>query len=223
VPRHKPAVTRPRESRRATPRQVLQVAVPFGVPLLYGCAIGSLFKLDHPVLSFFLAPVSIAVILGAGFGLRFAGRELARISVRRVPRWLYALAGPGVLMLVPVYFRVAMREAGTADATGYAISACFVVGYSAAAGLVLLGRAVVIGPRRRALWLFPPHWLDAGPSKPGLRRSSSVPADRSSAHQGDGADDVTCSAAVRARGSPSGHGGVRDNGPGQDSAAITST
>jgi hypothetical protein len=37
---------------------VLQWAVPLGVPLLYGSAMGSLFKLDHPVLSFFLWPVS---------------------------------------------------------------------------------------------------------------------------------------------------------------------
>jgi hypothetical protein len=165
MPHQQHAVTR-HANRGGRSRVVLQWAVPLGVPLLYGVAIGSLFKLDHPVLSFFLAPVSIAVTLGAGFGLRFAGRELAKMSVRRVPRWLYALAGLGLLVLVPVYFRVAMREAGTPDATGYAISARFVVACSAAAGLVLVGRAAVIGPRRSALWLFPPRWLRPGPSRP---------------------------------------------------------
>jgi hypothetical protein len=173
-----------RQSRRVPPRQALQWVVPFGVPMLYAVAMGSLFKLDHPLLSFFLAPVSIAVMLGAGCFLRYVAQKLARMSVRRVPRWLYALAGLGVLMLVPVYLRVAMRDAGTANAAGSAISACFVVGYSAAVGVVLLGRAVVIGRRRNVFWLFPPRWLDPRPPKrahsPELARQIHPPLPRSS-------------------------------------------
>lgn len=85
--------TSKRRSADLTPRrQFAQIAVPFMLPAFCIGALGSLLKLDHPLLALALSPPAVAGTLAFGYYLRVAAKAAAAWSTRPVPRWLYGLA-----------------------------------------------------------------------------------------------------------------------------------
>ena len=119
---------------------------------------------EHASVTYYLAAVPLcgAVIAAVAAG-SYAASRLAAVSVTRRPRWLYGLAA--VLLSVPVaiFVRIAAEHvaAHTAnDDSWAAMTGGILATLCALAALLMLGRAVVPGRRRRAFWLFPPLWLD---------------------------------------------------------------
>jgi hypothetical protein len=142
-------------------RQVMQMAVPLLLPMFYVGSLVSLLKLDHPVLAYSLSPLLLVGVLALGYCFRVAARAAAAASRRLVPRWIYGLAALCFLALIVVFARLAYAESHASDTEVASITLGFVAFYCAIGGVLLLGRALVRGPRRTAFWVFLPHWLDS--------------------------------------------------------------
>jgi hypothetical protein len=119
---------------------------------------------EHAGLTYYLIAVPVcAAVIAAIVASSFAGSRLAAVSVTRRPRWLYGLAA--VLYAVPaaIFAWIAadhLNAHAANDGSWAATAGGILATLCAIAALVMLGRAVVPGRRRRAFWLFPPLWLD---------------------------------------------------------------
>lgn len=110
----------------------------------------------------------IGLVVVAGCGTTtilayMAAARLAAISIRRRPRWLYGLYAIGYSLPVVIFVRIAIDHvrAHSQNQGGWApVAGGLVATVCTLAALLMLGRALARGRKRRALWLFPPQWLD---------------------------------------------------------------
>ncbi|HXW47663.1 MAG TPA: hypothetical protein VEL03_22895 [Streptosporangiaceae bacterium] len=128
------------------------------IPAFYIGALGSLLKLEHPLLALALFPLALAGGLALGYGMYRAGKTVAAASTQPVPRWLYGLAGPCFLALAVVASRLAYAQSHASGNAAASITLGFLALYSAVGGVLCLGRAIARGPTRMIFWVFLPQW-----------------------------------------------------------------
>jgi hypothetical protein len=153
-------------------RQFAQIAVPFMLPAFWIGALGSLLKLDHPLLALALLPLAAAGTLAFGYYLRVAAKAAAASSARAVPRWLYGLAGLFFLCLTAVGVRLCYAESHASGNEAFSITLGFLAFYGAIGGVLSLGRALARGRKRLIFWVFLPRWLTSELKPEHFKRSS---------------------------------------------------
>jgi hypothetical protein len=119
---------------------------------------------EHASVAYYLVavPVCAGVIAAFAAGGYAAGR-VAAVALTPRPRWLYGLAAVLYSIPVAIFIWIAADDvaAHAANGNSWAAMAGGILTTLCALGAVLmLGRAVVPGRRRRAFWLFPPLWLE---------------------------------------------------------------
>ncbi len=119
---------------------------------------------EHASVLYYLVSTLVVLMCAAGSVLAFlAATKVATTSVRRRPRWLYALFALGYAVPVALFVRAALQHARahTMNEGGWAAMAGGMVAiYCVIAGLFMLGRTLAWGRARRGFWIFPPMWLD---------------------------------------------------------------
>jgi len=137
----------------------MQIAVPFILPTSCIGAVGSLLRVEDPLLALALSPLALAGALAIGYGMRVAAKTASAASTWPVPRWLYGLAGLSFLALTVVLARLSYAESHASGNAAFSITLAFLAFYCAIAGVLCLGRAFIRGPKRLAFWVFLPRWL----------------------------------------------------------------
>jgi len=149
---------------RARRRRGIRAGLLTSLPLAITSAVVRNGGQDHAGLTYYLIAVPVCVGVIAAFAAGgYAASRVAAVSVTRRPRWLYGLAAVVYAVPVAIFVRVAVdhNAAGAANDSSWAMTAGGILAtLCAIAALVMLGRTVVPGRRRRAFWLFPPLWLD---------------------------------------------------------------
>jgi hypothetical protein len=115
---------------------------------------------EHAGPTYYLIAVPVCAGVIAAFAAgSYAASRMTAVSVTPRPRWLYGLAAILCAVPVAIFVRVAVdhNAAGASKDNSWALTAGGILAtLCAIAALVMLGRAVVPGRRRRAFWLFPP-------------------------------------------------------------------
>lgn len=163
-----------RARNRARRRSNVRSAILAGRPAITVIAIVSNGRQEHASAVYYLIGVPVIVVLNCGFYLAVAAASrLAARSVHRRPRWVYGCLAIACCAPAAIVIRLAIEHdrAHTLNEGGWAsLAGGLLATYGVLGALLMLGRAVVPGQRRRAFWLFPPQWLDhelmAGP-RPG--------------------------------------------------------
>jgi hypothetical protein len=140
-------------------RQAMQIVLAFVLPAAWIGSLMKLLALDHPLAWFALGLPVLAATLALAFGLWLAARKAAAASTRRVPRLVYGLAGLCFLALAGALAPLSYAQSHASGDAYFSVTLGFLAGYCAIAGVLGLGRAVVLGPRRLAFWVFLPRWL----------------------------------------------------------------
>jgi hypothetical protein len=140
-------------------RQFMQIAMPFILPTFCIGALGSLLRLEHPLLALAVSPLVLAGALAAGYYLRVAAKTAAAASTRTVPRWLYGLAGLCFLALAVLAAELSYAQSHASGNEAFSIAVGFLAFYCAIGGALCLGRALARGRRRLIFWVFLPRWL----------------------------------------------------------------
>jgi protein-S-isoprenylcysteine O-methyltransferase Ste14 len=119
---------------------------------------------EHASILYYVVSTLVVLACVAGSILAFlAATKVAATSVRRRPRWLYALFALGYAVPVALFVRAALQHARahTMNEGGWVpMAGGMVATYCVFAGLFMLGRALAWGRARRGFWIFPPMWLD---------------------------------------------------------------
>jgi protein-S-isoprenylcysteine O-methyltransferase Ste14 len=119
---------------------------------------------EHASILYYVISTLVVLACLAGSVLAFlAATKVAATSVRRRPRWLYALFALGYAVPVALFVRAALQHARahTMNEGGWVpMAGGMVATYCVFAGLFMLGRALAWGRARRGFWIFPPMWLD---------------------------------------------------------------
>jgi hypothetical protein len=164
--------TNRKQSADLTPRrQFMQIAVPFILPAFCIGALGSLLKLEHPLLALAVSPLALAGGLVFGYYMRVAAKTAAAASARAVPRWRYGLGGLCFLALTVVVAQLSYAESHSSGNEAFSITLGFLAVYCAIGGVLHLGRALGRGRRRLLFWVFLPRWM-ASELKPDPSRRS---------------------------------------------------
>jgi hypothetical protein len=137
----------------------MQIAVPFILPTSCIAALGSLLRVEHPLLALAVSPLALAGALAIGYCMRVSAKTAAAASTWPVPRWLYGPAGLCFLALTVVLARLSYAESHASGNAAFSITFAFLAFYCAIAGVLCLGRALIRGPKRLAFWVFLPRWL----------------------------------------------------------------
>jgi hypothetical protein len=174
VPSHALPPGENRARNRARRRSNVRSAILAGRPAITVIAIVSNGRQEHASAVYYLIGVPVIVVLNCGFYLAVAAASrLAARSVHRRPRWVYGCLAIACCAPAAIVIRLAIEhdQAHTLNEGGWAsLAGGLLATYGVLGALLMLGRAVVPGQRRRAFWLFPPQWLDhelmAGP-RPG--------------------------------------------------------
>jgi hypothetical protein len=137
----------------------MQIAVPFILPTFCIGALGSLLKLEHPLLAVAVSPLALAGGLAFGYYMRVAAKAAAASSARAVPRRLYGLGGLCILALTVVVARLSYAESHASGNEAFSITLGFLAVYCAIGGVLHLGRALARGRKRLIFWVFLPRWM----------------------------------------------------------------
>jgi hypothetical protein len=119
-------------------------------------ALGSLLKIEHPLLALAVIPLALAGALAFGYYMRVAAKTAAAASTRAVPRWLYGLAGLCFLSLTVVAAWLSYAESHASGNEAFSITLGFLAFYCALGGVLSLGRALARGHKRMVFWDFLP-------------------------------------------------------------------
>jgi ABC-type glycerol-3-phosphate transport system permease component len=148
--------------QRAKRRERATDAVRLWIPLSLVLGLCDGARQEHAsILYYLISLVMIVASVVIVIVVSLAAPQLSAVSLQRRPRWLYALLA--AVYLTPVGFFVGMAmqhaHAHTADSQ-WAPIVGLIAANCALAALVMLGRAIAWGPKRRVFWLYPPLWLD---------------------------------------------------------------
>lgn len=164
--RKQPAITPRQQPAIAPRRQFMQIAVTFVLPCFCFGALGSLLKVEHPLVALAVFPLALAGALALGYWMRVAAKTVAAASTRPVPRPLYGLAGLCLIALTVALARLSYAESHASGNAAFSITSGFLALYCAIGGVLALGRALARGPSRLAFWVFVPRWLDSEAKQP---------------------------------------------------------
>jgi len=137
----------------------MQIALPGVLPVAWLGSLGSLLRLDDPLLAYALSPVFFVGTLGLWLGLWAGAKKVAAASTRRVPRLVYGVAGLCFLGLAAVLGPMAYGESHANGNAAISVTLAFLAFYCVIAGVLGLGRALVRGPKRLVFWVFLPRWV----------------------------------------------------------------
>jgi hypothetical protein len=155
-----------RASRRRARGRALGVVFP-GVPVVVALAVYGNGRQEHAGILYYFISTLVVLACVAGSVLAFlAATKVASTSVRRRPRWLYALFALGYAAPVALFARAALQHARahTMNEGGWVpMAAGMAASYCVIAGLFMLGRALAWGRARRSFWILPPMWLEHVP------------------------------------------------------------
>ena len=147
----------------------------FVLPGLWLGALGSLLKVEHPLVALAISPLVLAGALALAYWIHAAHKSfsLAAMSTRPVPRLLYGLAGLCFFALAVGLARLSFAQSHAGGNAAFSITLGFLALYCAIGATLNLGRALTWGRSRLIFWIFLPRWLGGGP-----RPGQSTPATR---------------------------------------------
>jgi hypothetical protein len=166
-----------RRRRRRGGARGLVIFLPVGVATAF---VGNGRQEHASVLYYFGCVLLFVVAVIATIGAAYLSARLSARLIRPRPRWQYCLFCLAYCCPVAAFVRVAVehvRDHTQNETSWAAVAGGMLATYCVIAGLLMLGRAVVIGRARRAFWLFPPQWVDQlwlVPGEPPAARSASV-------------------------------------------------
>ena len=152
--------------RPVTRRQLMQIAVPFLLPMFWFASLWSLLKLDYPLLAWVLGLPALVGALAFGYLMRVAAKKAAVASTRPVSRLLYGLTGLCLFALMVLLAQLSYAESHASGNAAVSITFGFLAFYCAIGGVLALGRALARGPKRLSFWLFIPRWIDSKAKQP---------------------------------------------------------